>query len=1081
MALTETIQTNTTDCTHSFTFPYLNKSDIKVSIKNNAGTVSELIKDNANGYSVQTTQITLLGTARTAVEGAAHDVRIYRITDDADLTATFYPGSAIRSADLNDNFTQNLFTTQEVVSRYLDKQGTIAWEGDMDAGGYQLTNAGKITSTELDINGPVDVTGTTKLSGTVDIDGNVDIDTADVDIDATTKVDITAPTVDIDGTTTVDINSPNINLVGTTNLDTVDIDGAVDMATTLHIHGNIDADGAIDVAGISQFNDDVNFIGTAANTSWDKSASALEFQDTAKASFGADSDLKIYHDGTNSFIYNDGSNITITADASSGTAQSSLVLTDSGTFALYAGANDAYLQGSSNLLACYKPLVPNGTVDLGTVGLKWNTAYINNLAGDCIVTTGTTNSDTTVFSSKYTDDNFLRQTSSETLASGWSDLGGPGWPTDSTKDSKVATLGAIDERIIDLVDKVGGFVAISNEYNFPTANPDLENNTGTIVSITALSADVQASNSGVLTSTEGFWVTGSPSNQAVTITGCGADQVFKEGYGLLVQTTAVEHTYSFVRYVPNTSQVATVAANTDSIGKVATIDSDVTKVAVIDTDVTKVANIDDKVTTVATEPYKGKVETVADDLDLGASSKITIVAESTYKGKVEAVADDATDIGTVAGKATEIGNLGTTTAVTNLGTVAGISGNVTTVANNDSNVTKVATIDANVTKVANIDANVTKVANIDTDVTDVAGIKTDITTVAGDINGEENVSTVGRDVGSKIGVKDYQDWETPINYGDDLTTHSSTADYSNVTSTVTTELNYNDHSRIELVFDNITDINTVAGKATEIGLLGDSDVISDMEDIVDTTNLITGTKNLDKVAAIKDDVTKVADIDANVTKVAVIDGNVTKVADIDANVTKVAVIDGNVTKVADIDGNVTTVAGISANTTTVAGIAADVTTVAGISANTTTVAGISANVTTVAGNNANVTTCATNISNINGASANATAAQAAQTAAELAETNAEAARDLALSYKNSALIYSNSASNTYSSTQGLYTQQASIAYNLGHDVTSHTDWGSVNDVDSVDFVGELAATTLLTMSKGSGTYSYNGSSGNWFD
>ena len=133
-------------------------------------------------------------------------------------------------------------------------------------------------------------------------------------------------------------------------------------------------------------------------------------------------------------------------------------------------------------------------------------------------------------------------------------------------------------------------------------------------------------------------------------------------------------------------------------------------------------------------------------------------------------------------------------------------------------------------------------------------------------------------------------------------------------------------------------------------------------------------------------------------------------------------------------------------------------------------------------------TCATNISNINSASANATAAgtakglaETAQSAAELAETNAEAARDIALSYKNSALSYSNSASSTYSSTQGLYTQQASIAYNLGHDVTSHTDWGSVNDVDSVDFVGDLAATTLLTMSKGSGTYSYNGSSGNWFD
>ena len=44
-------------------------------------------------------------------DGAA--VRIYRQTSSGDLKAVFFPGSAIRARDLNDNFTQNLYVTQE--------------------------------------------------------------------------------------------------------------------------------------------------------------------------------------------------------------------------------------------------------------------------------------------------------------------------------------------------------------------------------------------------------------------------------------------------------------------------------------------------------------------------------------------------------------------------------------------------------------------------------------------------------------------------------------------------------------------------------------------------------------------------------------------------------------------------------------------------------------------------------------------------------------------------------------------------------------------------------------------------------
>ena len=112
MAKTENIHTGSTSTgPYSFTFPYIKEADVKVS-KNDV--VLELTTD----YTQATTSITL-DTAPLATD----KIRIYRVTDDTGLPATFYPGSAIRSADLNDNFTQNLYSTQEVVSRYMDAGG----------------------------------------------------------------------------------------------------------------------------------------------------------------------------------------------------------------------------------------------------------------------------------------------------------------------------------------------------------------------------------------------------------------------------------------------------------------------------------------------------------------------------------------------------------------------------------------------------------------------------------------------------------------------------------------------------------------------------------------------------------------------------------------------------------------------------------------------------------------------------------------------------------------------------------------------------------------------------------------------
>jgi cytoskeletal protein CcmA (bactofilin family) len=100
---------------------------------------------------------------------------------------------------------------------------------------FDMANAGaatfnnKIIATELDISGNVDIDGTTNLD-VVDIDGAVDM--------ATTLT--VAGNVDFNGDLDVD---------GTTNLDVVDIDGAVNMATTLLVTGNVDFNGNLDVDG----------------------------------------------------------------------------------------------------------------------------------------------------------------------------------------------------------------------------------------------------------------------------------------------------------------------------------------------------------------------------------------------------------------------------------------------------------------------------------------------------------------------------------------------------------------------------------------------------------------------------------------------------------------------------------------------------------------------------------------------------------------------------------------------------------------------------------------------------------------
>ena len=196
-------------------------------------------------------------------------------------------------------------------------------------------------------------------------------------------------------------------------------------------------------------------------------------------------------------------------------------------------------------------------------------------------------------------------------------------------DTTIATTAAINDRIIDLVDDVGGFVPIANETSFPTANPDVNNGSGTLVSIKAISS-TRTPSSGTVTIANG-----AGSGNTVTITGCGST-VLTAGFGVIVETTSTLHTYAFHRLVPKATEVTTVAG----------ISSDVTKVANIDSDVTSVANIDSNVTAVAGN---------ATNINAVATNATNINAVASNASNINAVAADASDIGVVAADGTDIG------------------------------------------------------------------------------------------------------------------------------------------------------------------------------------------------------------------------------------------------------------------------------------------------------------------------------------------------------------------------------------------------------------------------------------------
>lgn len=209
------------------------------------------------------------------------------------------------------------------------------------------------------------------------------------------------------------------------------------------------------------------------------------------------------------------------------------------------------------------------------------------------------------------DSLYFRQDSSETITSGvpW-----------SAGDTHVATTAAIDARIVDLVDEVGGFDIVNDEQSFPDTNPGGTTGQAAVLSIKAASTTLTPSGTTVTINNGNL-----ANNANITIT--GVPSPIPSGFGFLVESTSTLHTYTFHRLVPKATEVTTVANNATAIAAAGNNTTNINNVynneGNINTVATNIGNVNNVGNNIA------NVNTVANNLtDVSAFADVYRVASS---------------------------------------------------------------------------------------------------------------------------------------------------------------------------------------------------------------------------------------------------------------------------------------------------------------------------------------------------------------------------------------------------------------------------------------------------------------------
>ena len=680
----------------TFTFPFIKEEHIKVFVN----FVEKAQGTGSNEFQVITNTTpnkVRLGTALTANNTR---VEIRRVSSINTVLVDFQDGSTLTATDLDTNSKQSLFIAQELDDA--QKQGLSI---DLTTGRPSLNN--QLLTNVLDPISAQDAVTKAYLERTGSITSTQIADGTIVNADINTSADIAVSKLD-HGTARqiLQTNAAGNGVEFTSNVDipgTLDVTGNVDLDANLNVDGTTTldgttVDGVLDVNGSATI-DAITIDSTSVSSSGHLALNGTRIDLNSNTDINLDGDLKVRPDGTTTKFSVLDSVIYAYENLKPGTTDSSI-----------------------------------STYELGAPLAQWNKVYADKIvtskfSGNGIVDTGVSSNSDQVYSCKRAEERFYGKDTLGEIQSG---------ETWSSADDKVATTAAIDARIIDLVDDVGGFVPIANETSFPSTNPDINtsnaNKGGTIVSVKAASTNLTAQSGTTLTIANGRGT-----GNAVIITGVSA--TIPSGFGFLVETTATDHTYAFHRLVPKATEVTAVAGNATNINTVATNISNVNAVGTNISNVNSVAgNASNINSAVSNASNINAAVSNATNINTVATNNTNINTVAGISANVTTVANDGTDIGTVA------------TNIANVNTVAGISSDVTTVGGISSNVTTVANNNSNVTTVANANSNIATVASAISNVNTTAGSISNVNTVAGSIS---NVNAVGTNINDVTNASNY--------------------------------------------------------------------------------------------------------------------------------------------------------------------------------------------------------------------------------------------------------------------------------------------------------------------------------------
>jgi trimeric autotransporter adhesin len=164
-------------------------------------------------------------------------------------------------------------------------------------------------TTNVDVAGDLTAATITCSGFTVDADGDTALKSLAVDDGSTIGCDSVTDLITIAGTGDITIKdgSYDFDLAAHDGTNGLKLGGALVTSSAAELNYNdITTLGSSQASKVltADASGDITIVGASANVVWDKSEDALEFADNASIEIGTGLDMKLYHDGSNSYITN---------------------------------------------------------------------------------------------------------------------------------------------------------------------------------------------------------------------------------------------------------------------------------------------------------------------------------------------------------------------------------------------------------------------------------------------------------------------------------------------------------------------------------------------------------------------------------------------------------------------------------------------------------------------------------------------------------------------------------------------------------------------------------------------------------